>query len=327
MSSIDNLSMRGFAGNSDYAKMAKLIQEIAIADHATHWTTTEDIENDYRHLTNSDPATDMCMVVDNEDTLVAYVRVFWNDDEAGRQIFGFPFNVHPNLRTLDLNRRLLRWVQQRCTQLARPGQPLMRTMLHNIEKETILKDALELEGFQAARYNYRMQRSLDNPIEILPLPAGLEVHPVSEALFRRVADAVDEAFRDHWGYTPMTEETYQQYRHSPQFKPDLWQVAWDGDQVAGGILNYIDEEANRQFNLKRGWTDPIFTRRPWRKRGLARALLMRSLQMFKDMGMTEAALSVDTQNQSGALGFYESCGFTMESQSIFYEKELNVALT
>ena len=107
---------------------------------------------------------------------------------------------------------------------------------------------------------------------------------------------------------------------APQFKPSLWQVAWDGGEIAGGVFNRVDEEANKQLNIQRGWAEPIITRRPWRRRGLARALLMRSLRTFREMGMTEAALVVDTQNPNGALGLYESCGFRMEYRSVIYER-------
>jgi len=40
----------------------------------------------------------------------------------------------------------------------------------------------------------------------------------------------------------------------------------------------------------RGWTDPIGVRRRWRKQGLARALIARSLRLLREQGMTEAGL-------------------------------------
>jgi mycothiol synthase len=313
---------RNFHGQSDYPKMAQLVQEIAVADHIEHWSTAEDLERDYQHLVNSNPETDMCMVENEDGKLVAYARVFWMKDENERQVFSFPFNIHPDYRTPELNQALLRWVEKRCAELASGDQPLLRAMLHKADKNREFQQALEMEGFQAVRFNFRMNRDLNDPIDIPRMPEGLEVRPVPEAQYRAVFDAANEAFRDHWGYTAMPEEAYQQYLASLIFKPELWQVAWDGDQVAGAVLNFIDQAANEQFKLKLGWTDPIFTRRPWRKRGLARALLMRSLQLLKDCGMTQAALSVDTENPSGALGFYESCGFKMEYQSIFYEKDV-----
>jgi len=49
----------------------------------------------------------------------------------------------------------------------------------------------------------------------------------------------------------------------------------------------------------------ISVRRPWRKRGLARAMIARSLHVLKEQGMTESCLNVDTENLSGATRIYE----------------------
>jgi ribosomal protein S18 acetylase RimI-like enzyme len=39
--------------------------------------------------------------------------------------------------------------------------------------------------------------------------------------------------------------------------------------------------------------------------------------------MTEAALGVDTENESGALRVYEGCGFRVVSRSTNYRKPLD----
>jgi ribosomal protein S18 acetylase RimI-like enzyme len=75
------------------------------------------------------------------------------------------------------------------------------------------------------------------------------------------------------------------------------------------VLPFINQNENQEYNRLRGWTEEICVRRPWRKRGLARALLVRSLWAIKERGMQEAALGVDTENLSGALRLYESVGF------------------
>jgi mycothiol synthase len=61
-------------------------------------------------------------------------------------------------------------------------------------------------------------------------------------------------------------------------------------------------------------------RRPWRRRGLARALIARSLQVLKDQGMTEACLGVDAQNPNGARHLYESMGFCSVKEFVTYRK-------
>lgn len=43
--------------------------------------------------------------------------------------------------------------------------------------------------------------------------------------------------------------------------------------------------------------------------GVATALIGRNPRLLAERGMTEAALGVDTQNQTGALALYERVGF------------------
>jgi ribosomal protein S18 acetylase RimI-like enzyme len=99
-------------------------------------------------------------------------------------------------------------------------------------------------------------------------------------------------------------------------------VAWDGEQVAGMVLNRLDETQNERYRRRRGHTNDIFVRRPWRRRGLARSLLVQSIEMFREMGMEETALGVDTQNPSGALNLYESVGYRMTRQHTFFNKRM-----
>ncbi len=327
MNPAEKIRFRPFAGREDFAKMATLIQEINIAEGNQLWATAEDVERNYSHLVNSKPETDMLMAEDAQGKLVAYARVGWELDDEKQQVFGFPFNIHPTEQNPELHRHFLSWVETRAREVAEDTKAsekrILRSFLRNLEIDHVMQAALEAEGFRTVRFMNRMSRDLNEPIEIPPMPAGLEVRAVPEAHYRTVANALDEAFQDHWGHSPLNEEAYKAWRASPTFDPSLWQVAWDGDQVAGGVLNMIDEDANKQFNIRRGFTDPIFTRRPWRKRGLARALIMRSLQLLKDKGMTEAMLGVDTQNPSGAFALYESCGFKPVVRSAIYEKDIS----
>ncbi len=62
--------------------------------------------------------------------------------------------------------------------------------------------------------------------------------------------------------------------------------------------------------------------RPWRKRGLARAMLARSMQVHKDAGMSQTELGVDAENLSGALRLYESMGYKVVSGGTTYRKTL-----
>jgi len=140
---------------------------------------------------------------------------------------------------------------------------------------------------------------------------------------RKIWDAVGEAFQDHWGASEWTDEWFRQWQEKSYFNPELFQIAWDGDEVAGTVLNYISEEENKEYNRKRGYTEEITTRRPWRRKGLARALIARSFKVLKERGMTEAALAVDAENLSGALKLYEDMGFRTVKRYTTYRKPLD----
>jgi len=143
--------------------------------------------------------------------------------------------------------------------------------------------------------------------------------------YRAIWDADTEAFRDHWGFIEPSEEDYQGWLvDKTAFQPELWQVAWDiaTNQVAGQVRTYIDHEQNKLYDRKRGWTEFISVRRPFRRRGLARALIARSLRVQKQAGMTESALSVDSENLSGATKVYEDCGFRVVKRMTVYRKPL-----
>ena len=66
----------------------------------------------------------------------------------------------------------------------------------------------------------------------------------------------------------------------------------------------------------------VFTRRQWRRRGLGRALIARSLVRLRERGMTSASLGVDAENPSGALGLYEGIGFAASYRSAAWRKEM-----
>jgi len=155
----------------------------------------------------------------------------------------------------------------------------------------------------------------------LPIPNGVEIRPVSPEQYRKVWEASVEAFRDHWGYDADSEPFETWFDRRIQ-QPALWQAAWSGDEVVGMVLPYIDEIENKEYRRKRGWTENICVRRPWRGKGVAKALIASSLRLLKELGMTEACLGVDAQNLSGALQLYELMGYRITQRSTIWRKPM-----
>jgi ribosomal protein S18 acetylase RimI-like enzyme len=178
-------------------------------------------------------------------------------------------------------------------------------------------------GYRVTRYGFEMRRCVDAPIPDVVLPPGLEVRPVRPEQLRAIWEADVEAFRDHFEAAVRTEADYEHLITGPMLDTSLWQVAWDGDEVAGSVMTSINVEENEKLGLKIAWLDHISVRRPWRKRGVASALIASTLHILQERGMQIAALGVDAENPTGALRVYEAMGFARHKTGISYRKPLD----
>jgi ribosomal protein S18 acetylase RimI-like enzyme len=320
---IPGLTFRPFRGESDYPAMTAVLRGSKEADQLDEVETVADLANTYTHLVNCDPYQDvLCAQVDGK--MIGYKRVFWRTESEGNWIyrhFGF---LLPQWRRKGIGRAMLHHSERRLREIAAGHQANGPRFFQSEAADTQpgAEALLRNTGYAPVRHEYLMVRETLDDIPAMPLPEGLDVRPAKLEHYRAIWDAMIEAFRDHWGYVPPTEEEYQQWLHDPKFDPSLWRVAWDGDQVAGMVLGLINPAENAAHNLKRGWVDDVCVRRPWRRRGLARALLTQGLQIFKARGMTQAALGVDTENPTGALRVYESVGFRPAKRHSIYRKPL-----
>lgn len=323
-SSPDTFTFRPFQGEADFPRLLNVIQKSKAADQSEDVDTLESLTNFYSHLTNCDLYQDL-ILAEAAGQVVAYGRVLWLDeDTTAERVYVHVAFTLPEWRGRGLGQQLLEWLEARLRAIAathdHAGQRHLQVWGVS-DKEIARRKLLERAGYAPIRYFYTMVRPTLNDIPDAPLPPGLEVRPVQTAHLRAIWEANVEAFRDHWGFSEPPEDEYHSWLTDPvEFQPDIWKIAWDGDQVAGMVRGFIHPEQNQRFNRLRGWTENIAVRRPWRKRGLARALIAENLHELKARGMTEAALSVDTENPTGALRVYESMGFRAVEQRAVYRK-------
>lgn len=320
--SIPGLVYRHFRGEADFPHMAVLINTCKVADDVERSANVEDVARTYRHLENSDPQTDM-LIAEVEGQVIAYGRIYWDDLLDGSRLY-HPFGyLHPEWRHKGIGSAMWEAGEKRILQIAASHPPEVPKFMQvePMDSEKDLVALLKERGFQPARYETYMVRDLNESFPDTPMAKGLDVRPVRPEHIRPIFDASNEAFRDHWGVRDMTDEEFLSEQESPLFHPELWKVGWDGNEIAGVVHNFVDENENLEYHRKRGYTEGICVRRPWRKRGLARSLIVQSMKMFKEMGMTETALSVDSQNISGAFRLYESVGYRKVKQQVIYRKK------
>ncbi len=329
---VPGLRFRHFRGGRDYGHMATITRVSAEADGTERADTPEELEHFFAHLTNCDPYTDMIFAeVDPGDgrdpEVIGYSRGTWRTEGSGERRYIFLGRILPRWRRKGIGRAMLGWMEGRLREIASGHPAEVEKSFRGIaaQGETGLAAMLEKTGYQPVRYWFEMVRPDLENIPDFSLPEGLEVRPVLPEQYRAIWDADTEAFRDHWGFSEPSEQDYQAWLGDPTaFQPQLWQVAWDiaTDQVAGQVKTFIDHEQNKLYHRQRGWTEGISVRRPFRRRGLARALIARSLRAQKQAGMTESALGVDSENLSGATKVYEDCGFRVVKTETIYRKPL-----
>jgi len=320
---IPGLLFRHYRGEADLPGMVEVINSVSAADGTERAAVLEDMAKAYANLRNSDPLRDMVMV-EADGELVGYNRVEWWEELDGTHIYMHMGFIKPEWRGKGIGTALLHWAEARLREIAAEHPDTGPRFLDGFayERQTGLISLFEQEGYEAIRHGFDMVRPDLENIPEAPLPEGLEVRPVNPEHLHAIWEAEDEAFRDHWGYSEPQEGDYERWLNDTPFQPEMWQVAWDGDQVAGMVRGFIDEAQNQKYNRKRGYTENISVRRPWRKRGLARALMARSMRQQKELGMTDTALSVDGLNPSGALQLYESVGFRVIRKETSYRKPL-----
>ncbi len=322
---IDGVRVRRLDLEQDLPALAELISAVNLHDGVDWLPSVAALDNDYRHPAGLDPARDV-VLVEREGRLIGAAQVAWR--LRGERVFHHlePW-VLPELRRRGLGRALVGWAEQhvRAQLGAGIGGPSELPHLFagwadlEVEGTAAFADAL---GYHVDGYGIVMIRSLADPIEDVPLPAGLTIRPVRAEDHRRIWDADVEAFQDHRDPTRRTEADFVSWYAQPDLDTGLWDVAWDGDEVAGSVMTFVFPDENERLGVRRGWLEHVSVRRPWRRRGLAAALMTRAMVRLRALGLAEAALGADAENLSGAVRLYEALGFRRTRTAANYKKAL-----
>jgi GNAT superfamily N-acetyltransferase len=323
---VSRLRLRPYAGEADLEGLTRVLNAEAEADGLPGRTSVDELAAEYAHPNEAfDPARDVTIAeVDGRIVGLGWRNVIETTD--GLLEHRMDGAVDPALRRRGIGAAIFAENLRRHRERMAPpaaGDSARRPILGSWAGEDQPGDIalLEAHGFSRARWFFDMVRPHLDDVPDVPLPDGLEVRLITVDLAKAVWDADIEAFADHWGGFDRSDEQLQRWLANPSTDLSLWLVAFDGEQVAGGVINLIDDATNEARGIRRGYLASVFTRRPWRRRGLARAMIARSLVAFRDRGMTTAALGVDADNPSGALGLYEHLGFAVDYRSAAWRRE------
>jgi mycothiol synthase len=300
---------------ADVDAVAQLIYDVCEADgDVTVAVTPEELNNQW-HSKGFNPETDTCVVETSDGRIVGYGEFINEKDHAH---LGSDVYAHHQYEREIILAALMMYVEARAHEEMKLAAPDLRVFIRSTMdgKDVAAKKLHEAAGFVPVRFNWRMEINLTQAPPDANWPEGIELHPfVREEQSQIVLDAVNEAFRDHWGSHDTSFEDWERGRFDrSDFDPSLWVIAWDGAEVAGFSLN--------RYRMGIGWVSTLGVRRPWRKKGLGLALLQHSFGEFYKRGMTTIGLGVDASNPTGATRLYQGAGMYIASEFITYDKVL-----
>ena len=323
----DGLVIRPFDGEADVPEIVRISNAESAADRIEERWSVDSIAAWFGHPTDQFDARRDVMLVELDGRIVAGGGVDWVDTRDGmHREFRHWGVVDPELRGRGIGSALLAAQARHAATLAADRALGERTpVLGSFASvgrpgEDLLRD----HGYEPARWFFDMVRPTLADVAVPPMPDGIELRPVTPDQHETIWRANREAFRDHWGGSDESLDAMRRVLADPDTDTDLWLIAWDADEVAGGVWNEIRPGENEELGLLRGWLSSVFTRRPWRRRGLAAALIGRSLELLRERGMTSAGLGVDADNPSGALGLYEVAGFEVHERFTAWRRPLEV---
>lgn len=184
-------------------------------------------------------------------------------------------------------------------------------------------DLMRGAGWELARHFLEMRVDFEGEPAVPTFPEGITVRTFVPGEDDIVTyQAIDEAFRDHYGHVERPLEAgLERFRHRMSlstFDPSLWWVAMEGDTVAGACLCEPSAEGDESV----GYVGSLSVRRPWRGRGLAKALLVHAFGKLFQRGRKAVTLHVDAENLTGATRLYEAVGMKESERYAAFETEL-----
>lgn len=294
------------------------IHDIGVPDE------TPDTLKNFWESPGFDMATSTMAVFDPHGQIIGYCNV---SDAMPVPVHPWVWlRIHPQNSEPAIGPALLAWGETRACQaiLRVPHDARVAMRSSTVNTAVSQKQLLENYGFTLVRHFWRMAMELDKEPPTPQWPQGITLRTYADYPdMRAIFHALEEGFEDHWGQVPQPEDqAFERFQHFlttyEGYDPKLVYVAMDGDEIAAVNVCVTCVEDDPDM----GWVDDLSVRRPWRRKGLALALLHHCFGEFYQRGKKRVGLGVDTQNLTGATRLYERAGMHPSRQWDTYEKEL-----
>ena len=306
---------------TDLDEITAFVQRVCIAESGRPYLTKAEIAMRLG-MPDTDPAADTLVL---RDATGALVGAEWIERTAPFVMTGADGFVAPERCGEGIGSFLLQWARTAAAQHvgdAPDGARVILSLGVDAEHRPSI-ELLEGAGGRLRRYFLEMRIDFDGPIPEPVLPDGIALRTIVPGVDDLEAWlALDEAFRDHFGHVERPHDIgvarLRSFMERPEFDPELWWLAVDGAMIAGNCFCYGSVEDDDRV----GYVGSLGVRRPWRNRGLAKALLRTAFIEMRNRGKTAVTLHVDAESLTVATRLYESVGMRESDRIANYEFEL-----
>jgi mycothiol synthase len=309
----------------DAAAWATLQNVIAAHDASPEYYTVDDAVDEMRPM--AEFLAESGLAVFDGAAMVGYSMPDYRPPAGSKELYRVVVfgGVHPAYRRQGIGRRLLRTAVAEVGAMHAGRHPEMPCAIDVQTPEQVAGAAalFESEGFGPIRYTKLMRHRLGAAVPAGTTPPGLAFEGWSEANDAEFMAIRNEAFADHWASVPNTPEMWKARVVNRSFRPELSCLLRDAatGHAAGMLTTSYWEADTEATGLRTAHFGLIGTRRPFRRRGVASALIARALHAAAEQGYDQAELSVDAANPSGAFGVYERAGFTVADTFVRWGRE------
>ena len=321
LSLLTRLRFRMFQGESDYAAMVAVQEGRQAWDQIDPLSTREGIltlAGAQRLVNGTVEPTNNMLFVEIDGQIIGHNHIQWwrESNNHNATVFLYLGYVLPAWRNLGIDALMLNWGEYRIRALAEALGVSSPCFYASNASETERETAalLRQHGYTEVQTQVDMVCDDLDHISSAPLFEPLELRPVSREHRRAIMLAENEAYAHTWMADDHSEEAIQQFVEDDQVDTSLWQVAWDGEEIAGCVQIFI--------SLGRAVFDEVWVRPAWRRRGVAKALIACGLQAIKARGIQSARLETNDANPFGARTLYEQLGFRPAKRFGLYRKPL-----
>lgn len=270
---------------------------------------SDESEDDVRLFLTSDevdPAADI-RVAEEGGELAGYADVFPHPHPT----YWTDVRVPPSGRD-DVRRTLLEWALERVRE--KGGALAIAAAWARDERD---RRSYESAGFVRVRGSYRMRILFGDELEQPQPPEGIRIRSMTPDDARIAYETHEETFRDMWGFAPMSFEDWRHWLVGENHDWSLFFLADAGGEPAGVALC-----RPRPTEPDIGSIRVVGVRRPWRRQGVGKALMLHAFAEFRRRGMRGASLGVDAESLTGAQRLYASVGMHVDRESDIFERPL-----